>query len=115
MRVRAITKYAKLSPLKAMPLARKLVGLPARVALDTVAVQKSKAAQLIRKTLASAVANVEKNAKRSVQDFKVDQLAIETGPTMRRYWPRSRGMARPIRRRTSHIRVELWDGNDDDK
>jgi large subunit ribosomal protein L22 len=97
-----------------MPLARKLVGLRAREALDTVAVQRSKAARLIRKTLASAVANVEKNAKRSASDFTVDELAIETGPTMRRYWSRSRGMARPVRKRTSHIRVELWDGKDDE-
>ncbi len=113
MRVRAITKYAKLSPTKAMPLARKLVGLQANAALEAVAMHNSKAARLIHKTLSSAVANVEKNAKRSALDFRVDQLAIERGPTMRRFWARSRGMARPIRRRTSHIRVELWDGRDD--
>lgn len=114
MRVRAITKYAKLSPIKAMPLARKLVGLQANVALEAVSSHNSKAARLIRKTLASAVANVEKNARRSALDFKVAQLAIEQGPTMRRFWARSRGMARPVRRRTSHIRVELWDGRNDE-
>ncbi len=115
MRIRALTKYAKLSPLKAMPLARKLVGLPAREALNLAAVQPSKAARLIHKTLASAIANVEKNTKRSAMDFKVDRLAIEIGPVMRRFWARSRGMARPVRKRTIHIRVELWDGNNDDK
>ncbi|NLB39139.1 MAG: 50S ribosomal protein L22, partial [Clostridiales bacterium] len=51
--------------------------------------------------------NVENNAKRSAEDFQVEQVAIECGPILRRHWARARGMARPIAKRTSHIRVVL--------
>ena len=37
----------------------------------------------------------------------VPEVIIEQGPMMRRHWSRSRGMARPVTKRTSHIRVVL--------
>jgi large subunit ribosomal protein L22 len=107
MKVQAVTKYTRISPTKARPLAKKLRGLSAAKALDITGFSPKKAARLIEKTLKSAVANVEHNAKMSADDFHVENVLIEEGPTMRRYWSRSRGMARPIKKRSSHIKVIL--------
>ncbi len=107
MKVEAVSRAVRIAPSKAIPVARKLKGLPIARALALTAFSRAKAAGLIRKTLQSAVANVEHNAKLSAEAFRVDSVRVEPGPAMKRYWSRSRGMARPVRKATSHIRVIL--------
>ncbi len=107
MKVQALTKSARISPSKAIPVARKLKGLSIDQALALASFSRTKAAGLILKTLKSAVANVENNAKLSVDGFRVESVLIELGPVMKRFWARSRGMVRPVKKATSHIRVIL--------
>ena len=109
MRITAVCKYVRISPSKAIPFARLLKGLPVADALKKTKFSNKKAAGLVEKTLKSAIANAENNANVSADDFHVENVVIERGPTVKRYWHRSRGMARPIKRRTSHIRVVLVD------
>lgn len=109
MRITAVSKYVKLSPTKAVPFARLLKGLPVAEALKATQFGNKKAAWLVEKTLKTAIADVENNAKLSADDFHVESVIIERGPSMKRLWHRSRGMGRPIVRRTSHIRVVLAD------
>ena len=54
MEVRAIYKYAKISPFKAREVTREIQGLPVSAALDIVAYSPKKAAALVNKTLKSA-------------------------------------------------------------
>ncbi len=110
MEVDAITKFTKLSPQKARPLARKLRGLPVSEALKMMQFSKQKAATLIGKTLKSAVANAQHNDDLEVDQLKVKEVIINQGPTYGRFWPRARGAASPILRKTSHIHVVLTDG-----
>ncbi len=107
MKIQAVSRAARIAPSKAIPVARLLKGLPIDRALARVTFSRTKAAALIRKTLKSAVANVEHNAKLSPDDFRVEAVRVELGPAMKRYWSRSRGMARPVRKATSHLRVIL--------
>lgn len=107
MKVQAWSKAARISPTKAIPLARQLKGLPIAQALALVTFSRLKAAALIRKTLKSAVANVEHNAKQSADGFRVEAVRVDLGPVMKRFWARSRGMVRPVKKATSHIRVIL--------
>ncbi len=109
MKITAISRYVKLSPSKGIPFARLLKGLSVADALKMTRFSGKKAACLIDKTLKSAVANAENNAKLSADAFHVEKIVVEKGPIGRRYWHRSRGMARPVVRRTSHIRVVLSD------
>lgn len=105
----AISKYAKISSSKAVAFARLLKGLPVADALNATQFSNKKAAGFIGKALKSAIANAENNAKLSAEDFHVKHVLVEKGPSIRRYWHRSRGMARPISRRTSNIRVVITD------
>lgn len=69
-------------------------------------------APIIRKVLESAVANAENRAaeKRERIDTEamvVTRIEVGEGRTLRRIKPASRGRALPIRKRSSHIKLEI--------
>jgi large subunit ribosomal protein L22 len=69
---------------------------------------RKKAAHSVQKLLKSAVANaVENHGVSDVDDLVIDRITVDAGPTLKRFTPRARGRATPIRKRTSHIRVLL--------
>lgn len=109
MEVRAVAKYVRLSPRKARDLARAIRGLPVAEALKITQFSERKAAAVLHKTLRSAVANAENNAKLSAEDLRVKEAVVAEGPALKRYWPRARGMVSPIRRRMSHVTIVLTD------
>lgn len=111
MEVTALSKYVRIAPSKAMDLAKAIQGLPVEEALKVTQFSARKAAKLIGKTLQSAVANAEHNANLAAEDLKVKEAVVTPGPVFRRSWARSRGSASPIRKRTSHIKITLSDGN----
>ena len=109
MEVRAIYKYAKISPFKAREITREIQGLPVSAALDIVAYSPKKAAVLVNKTLKSAVANAENNANLKVDGLVVKEAVVGEGPTMKRMMARARGSGSRILKRSSHIRIVLTD------
>lgn len=109
MEVRSIYKNARISPKKARDVAREIQGLPVSDAIDTLNFTPKKAAFLIGKTLKSAVANAENNHDLAADSLHVKEANISAGPSFRRYKPRARGSASPIRKRTSHIYIILTD------
>ena len=64
---------------------------------------------LVRKTLASAVANAENNNNLNLENLVIQEAVVGEGPTAKRFQPKARGSAGPIRKRTSHIRIILTD------
>ena len=109
MEVHAKTKYVRLSPSKARDLARAIQGRSVPEALKITQFSERKAAFQLAKTLKSAIANAENNAKLSAENLYVREAVVEVGPTMKRWWPRARGMVSPVLRRTSHIKITLTD------
>src|ERR1700758_3793095 len=109
MEVRAIYRYAKISPFKVREVTRAIQGLPVSAALDLLAFTPKKAAGLINKTLKSAVANAENNANLKVDGLVVKEAVVGEGPTLKRIMARARGSASGILKRTSHIRIVLSD------
>jgi large subunit ribosomal protein L22 len=109
MEVRSIYKYARVSPLKARDVAREIQGLPVSQALDVLTFTPRKAAQIINKTLKSAVANAENNHELSIDSLVVKEATVGKGPTFKRFKPRARGSASAIKKPTSHIRIILTD------
>ena len=109
MDVFAVTKYVRMSPSKARDLARAIQGRSVADALKITEFSERKAAREIGKTLKSAIANAENNASLSADNLVVKMAAIEEGPHLERWWPRARGSASPILRRTSHVRIVLTD------
>lgn len=116
MEKRAISKYRRVSAFKARELSRLIQGKPVPEALRLLTFAPQKSAQLIQKTLVSAVANYKQAAEGEVDDatLLVKEAIIGEGPTMKRIRPKARGMAGRICKRTSHIRVTVWDGEEPD-
>lgn len=100
-------RYVRLSPTKARLIAREVQGLSAEVALASLEFSPNKAAKYIYKTLASAIANSGMDAT----NLKVVSCRVDGGPVLKRFRPRARGRATPIRKPMSHIYVEVRDAS----
>jgi large subunit ribosomal protein L22 len=61
MEVKAVYKYARMSPQKVREVAREIQGLPVADALSILNYTPKKSAMLLGKTLQSAIANAEEN------------------------------------------------------
>ncbi len=109
MQVKAIHRFARISPFKAREVTREIQGHSASDALDLLTFSPKKAAVLVKKTLKSAIANAENNANLKVDTLLVREAVVGEGPTLKRFRARARGGASPIRKRTSHIRIILSD------
>ena len=109
MEVQALYRFARMSPKKVREVAREIQGKPAPEAMDLLQFIPRKSAQLLRKTLASAIANAENNNNLSSDDLIVHRALVEEGTAFRRFRPVARGAAHPYRKRTSHIRIVLSD------
>ena len=109
MEVIAITRNAKMSAFKGRPLAREYQGLKAADELKVVEFSPRKAAEILKKTLLSAIANAKNNNNLDVADLTVKQCVFDESIRARRYWPTARGSAHPIARRLCHCKVVLTD------
>jgi len=105
MEVRAIEKYIRISPKKARLVADVVRGEKAVNALATLKFMPKKAAKIIYKALNSAVSNATNNAGLVKEDLVISKITIDKGPSLKRFRPRSRGMASALLKRTSHITV----------
>ena len=112
MEVIAITRNSRMSAFKGRPLARECQGLPALEALKVVEFSPRKAAEILRKTLMSAIANAKNNNGIDATALTVKQCVFDESVRVRRYWPTARGSAHPIARRLCHCKVVLTDGKE---
>lgn len=100
---RALLKYIRVSPIKSRLIAREIQGMNAEEALAALEFTPNKAAKIIYKVVASAVANSGNEAS----DCVIASCRIDNGPVLKRFRPRARGMASGIRKPTAHILVEV--------
>jgi len=73
---------------------------------------KQRAATQVEKVLKSAVSNAEQDAQRSNAAFDVDRLfvsyvAVNEGPTLKRFHAASMGRATPLHKRTSSVEIRV--------
>ncbi len=109
MQVQSTYRYARISAFKAREVTKEIQGLPATDALSLLQFTPKKAALLIVKTLKSAIANAENNNNLRTENLVVQEAVVGEGPTLKRFRPKARGSAGPIRKRTSHIKITLTD------
>ena len=64
-----------------------------------------KAARVIEKVLASAVANAVNNHGLNNDKLYVKEAYVNEGTTLKRFRPRAQGRASQINKRTSHITI----------
>jgi large subunit ribosomal protein L22 len=106
MIARAEAKYIKISPFKARLTTRLLKGMKAQNALMVLANINQKAAYHITKVLKSAISNA-KNKGYEEDKLFIAKIIANPGPMLKRYRAATFGRATTIRKRTSHLLVEL--------
>ncbi|HEX3798945.1 MAG TPA: uL22 family ribosomal protein [Verrucomicrobiae bacterium] len=115
MQVQAITKNINMSAQKMREVVRQIQGLPALQAQAILAVVPRKSARFVAKTLKSAIANAEDQARyQKINQFKTENLKVRsavagTATTAKRFTPKARGSAGPILKRHCHIKIILSD------
>lgn len=109
---KALLKNYRQSPRKVRLITDAIKGKKVNDALNTLQFMAKRGALPIRKVLESAIANA-KNNNISVENLFVKEITVDEGVTLKRWMPKWRGTAHPIRKRTSHVRIVL--GTKDDK
>lgn len=104
-KVKAISKYVRISPRKVRLAAGLIRGLSVAEASTQLAYCGLRGGRLLKKTLDSAVANAEMQSDARREDLKVIEVRVDAGPTLKRAKPKNKGGRHPIMKRTSHFTV----------
>jgi large subunit ribosomal protein L22 len=105
--VRAVAKYVRIAPRKARLVADEVRGKSYPEAVSILRFTNKKAAKVVGDVINSAAANAENNHDADPDELFVREIRVDDGPTIKRYRARAMGRATMIRKRTSHITVEL--------
>ncbi|MBM4105864.1 MAG: 50S ribosomal protein L22 [Phycisphaerae bacterium] len=103
-------RFARIAPQKARLVADQIRGTAVDRALATLELSKRRGGWYLRAVLRSAIANAEEKSA-DVGRLVVTEVRIDEGPTIKRFQPKDRGRAHPIRKRTSHILVAVEERN----
>jgi len=108
MEARAISKFNRQSPRKMRLVIDQIRGLPVNDAYAILQFSPKRAADMIDKTLRSAVANARVKSENEGEPVDVDELFVKEafineGPRLKRWRAAAMGRAAPIKRPTSHI------------
>jgi large subunit ribosomal protein L22 len=108
----ARVKHIRVTPQKARRVVALIKGKQAQEALAILKFAPQSASEPIYKLVAAAVANARVKADKDgefldEQDLYVKNAYVDEGTTLKRFQPRAQGRAFQIKKRTSHITVEL--------
>ncbi len=105
--MKSYTSNIRISP-KKLNLVAGMVRRKSVIEADTLLKFTTKrAAEIVRKAVASAVANAENNFKQDRASLYIEEIVVGKGPTLKRFNPVSRGRAHPILKRMSVITVKV--------
>ena len=99
--------HVRVTPMKARRVVDLIRNKPAQQALAELKFFPQAAAEPVAKVLASAIANAEHNFSLDPETLVVSRAYVDEGATLKRFRPRAQGRAYRIRKRTSHITIEV--------
>ncbi len=105
----SIHRYARISPRKARLVTGLIAGHHVDEALELLKYTRKRACVLVDKVLRAAMADADEQ-EADVRKLFVREARVDEGPTIKRFQPKDRGRAHPIKKRTSHIVVTVGEG-----
>jgi len=99
--------HVRVTPMKARRVIDLIRDMPANQALSVLKFAPQAASEPIAKVVASAIANAEHNFSLDPETLVISRAFVDEGPTLKRFRPRAQGRAYRIRKRTSHITIEV--------
>ena len=108
----ARVRHIRVTPQKARRVVALIKGKQAQEAIAILKFAPQAASEPIGKLVAAAIANARVKADKDSeyldeQDLYVANAYVDEGTTLKRFRPRAQGRAFQIKKRTSHITVEL--------
>lgn len=107
MIAKAVGRYIRVSPRKARAVIALIKGKDVNGALAILKNTDKKVSSFLIKLLNSAIANARRLPNMRQEDLYIANIFADGGPMLKRYKAQALGRATTIRRRTSHITVEL--------
>ena len=95
MEGKASLKHVRMAPRKIRVVLDAIRQKPVELALAQLSLSDRRAASVVHKLLASAVANVGQGGDVDTSDLYVSEAWADQGPTLRRFRPRAMGRATP--------------------
>lgn len=103
----ATLRHLRMSPRKVRLVVDLIRGRNVEESLNFLQFSRKAAAQPVAKLLRSAVANADDKGGYDLDKLFVKVAFVDEGTTWRRWRPRAMGRATRIRKRTSHVTIEL--------
>ena len=105
--VRSINKNIRSSTRKLNPILKAIVGKKVDVAIRDLTFSDKRITKDIKKTLSSAVANAENNFQYDIDRLVVKEAYCGKQIVMKRFRPRAKGRAAPIKKPYSNLTIIL--------
>jgi len=112
LEAKAIEKFIRISPRKLRYVADVVRNKSVEQAVDILTFTPKKAASILKKAVESAAANAAENHDMEEEGLFISRIMVNEGPILKRFRPRARGRATRIRKRTSHLKVVVSDGKE---
>ena len=105
--VKAINKNVRTSPRKLALVCNYIKGKKADVALRDLQFSRKRISKDVSKTVKSAIANAENNNQFDIDNLFVKEAYVGKSLVMKRFRPRAKGRASPIKKPFSRITIIL--------
>jgi|TARA_B100001094_G_scaffold315722_1_gene356042 large subunit ribosomal protein L22 len=110
--VKAINKNVRTSPRKLSLVLNFIKGKKADVALRDLEFSRKRIAKDVSKTVKSAISNAENNNQFDIDNLFIKEAYVGKSLVMKRFRPRAKGRASPIKKPFSRITVILEEKKD---
>ena len=105
--VRSVNKNVRSSTRKLNPILKAIVGKKVDIAIRNLTFSDKRICQDVKKTLSSAVANAENNFQYDIDKLIVKEAYCGKQIIMKRFRPRAKGRAAPIKKPYSNLTIIL--------
>ena len=107
--VKSVNKNVRSSTRKLNPILKAIVGKKVDIALRNLTFSEKRISKDIKKTISSAVANAENNFQYDIDKLIVKEAYCGKQIVMKRFRPRAKGRAAPIKKPYSNLTIVLSD------
>ena len=105
--VKSINKSVRSSTRKLKPILRSIVGKKVDIAVRDLSFSDKRISNDVKKTLSSAIANAENNFQYDIDKLIVKEAYCGKQVVMKRFRPRAKGRAAPIKKPYSNLTIIL--------
>ena len=109
--VKSINKNVRTSTRKLNVILRGIVGKKVNIALRDLTFSNKRITHDVKKTISSAVANAENNFQYDIDKLFIKEAYVGKSIVMKRFRPRAKGRASPIKKPYSNLTIILSDKN----